>query len=560
MNLKDKSWSIVLERCKEIDVTPIDKDSFTKIQDGKIYPYYFVRCNKCGREYKTTFRKGHLLKCVCHESSQYSRALKYADRCNFDLVETIDNFNNNLYVKHPVKCRLCGKITKQELNGNYIKCDCSKKRCYNTIREKCKTLNLECLNTDEEIINLYKLYGSDTKVRFKVRCLKCGKEFESSLMTKVGCQNCIRLEQYNSAISLLTKWNYSPLFTEEQFVGYFTNCKSVYYPIKCNSCGTEFETTFGTNPIPNMCPSCKRRGVYRSRLEKEIKDYLESKGIKVFSNYKHKNLTFGGRRGFEVDLYLPDYNLAIEFNGYYWHSSIFHEKDYHKLKTEICLKNGIKLIHLWEDTSIGLCKSIIMSKLGLLNKVYARNLSLVDRGIDEFFELNHVDGSCKSIKKFSLVDGTDIKCSLSLREIKIKGESYYEIARFATKRGITVVGGYSRLLKAAKEFIKSTGVRKLYSYCNRDLSPDPFNNFYSNHGFKFDGDSGPIMKYFCLGNKTFKSSLVIPRQVLQKHKLKEILEENGITYDDSKTEEQLLKEINIVRVYNSGNFRYVLEF
>lgn len=557
MNLRDKSWQVVLERCKEIEVTPVDKDSFTKIQDGNNYPYYFVRCNKCGREYKTTFRRGHLLRCICDESSQYNRAVKYADRCGFDLVETIDNFKNDLYIKHPVKCRVCGKISMQNLDGDYIKCDCQKKRCFNTVRKKCKSLNLECLDSDEEIV---KIYRQKSGLRFNVRCLKCGKEFKASLQSTLGCENCIRLEQYKEAINLLNKWKYEPLFSEEEFKGNFYNSKNVYYSVRCSECGTEFETTFGTNPIPNMCPSCKRRGVYRSRYEKEISDFLKRKGIKVYLNYKSRELSFGGRSGFEIDLYLPDYKVGIEFNGYYWHSSIFHDKDYHVRKTEICLKNGIKLIHLWESTSLGLCKSIILSKLGLLTTVYARKFSLVDYGNDEFFEHNHVDGSCKSIKTYSLVDGDDIKCSLSLREIVIGGKKSLEIARFASKRGITVVGGYSRLLKRAIKYSASLGMSKIYSYCNRDLSPDPYDNFYANYGFKLDQNSGPIMKYFCLGNKTIKSSKVIPRQVLQKHKLREILKENGVEFNDKKTEEELLKEINIFRVYNSGNYRYVLEF
>jgi len=63
----------------------------------------------------------------------------------------------------------------------------------------------------------------------------------------------------------------------------------------------------------------------------------------------------------ELDIYLPKLNLAIEFNGLYWHS--YHEtigtspkqldlnymKYRHYNKTKLCLKAGIRLLHIYED-------------------------------------------------------------------------------------------------------------------------------------------------------------------------------------------------------------------
>jgi G:T-mismatch repair DNA endonuclease (very short patch repair protein) len=42
--------------------------------------------------------------------------------------------------------------------------------------------------------------------------------------------------------------------------------------------------------------------------------------------------------GKELDIYLPDYNLAIEFNGLYWHSEDYVGKNYHLNKTIECEK------------------------------------------------------------------------------------------------------------------------------------------------------------------------------------------------------------------------------
>lgn len=59
---------------------------------------------------------------------------------------------------------------------------------------------------------------------------------------------------------------------------------------------------------------------------------------------------------YEVDIYLPEINLAIEFNGDYWHSDKFlvpnHGKsshDYHSHKLSKGLDKGVNVIFVWES-------------------------------------------------------------------------------------------------------------------------------------------------------------------------------------------------------------------
>lgn len=64
----------------------------------------------------------------------------------------------------------------------------------------------------------------------------------------------------------------------------------------------------------------------------------------------------------ELDFYLPEKKLAIEFNGNYWHSTRFKDKDYHLKKTQLCQDLGITLIHIFEFewlSSKEICKLII---------------------------------------------------------------------------------------------------------------------------------------------------------------------------------------------------------
>lgn len=52
----------------------------------------------------------------------------------------------------------------------------------------------------------------------------------------------------------------------------------------------------------------------------------------------------------ELDFYIPDFNLAIEFDGLYWHSTAHQlNNNYHLQKTELCQQSNIQLIHIFED-------------------------------------------------------------------------------------------------------------------------------------------------------------------------------------------------------------------
>lgn len=51
----------------------------------------------------------------------------------------------------------------------------------------------------------------------------------------------------------------------------------------------------------------------------------------------------------EIDIYLPDLKIGFEFNGIYWHSQEFKDKNYHLNKLKLANSKGIKLYFIWED-------------------------------------------------------------------------------------------------------------------------------------------------------------------------------------------------------------------
>lgn len=51
----------------------------------------------------------------------------------------------------------------------------------------------------------------------------------------------------------------------------------------------------------------------------------------------------------ELDIYLPELNTAIEYNGIYFHSDLFENaQTYHLEKSLLCREKGIRLIHVYE--------------------------------------------------------------------------------------------------------------------------------------------------------------------------------------------------------------------
>jgi hypothetical protein len=80
-----------------------------------------------------------------------------------------------------------------------------------------------------------------------------------------------------------------------------------------------------------------------SVMEDELIEWLSEMSIKVVANDRSIISPF------ELDLYIPEHDLAIECNGSYWHSEIQgKDKNYHLNKTNLCKLKGIHLLHLWE--------------------------------------------------------------------------------------------------------------------------------------------------------------------------------------------------------------------
>ena len=89
------------------------------------------------------------------------------------------------------------------------------------------------------------------------------------------------------------------------------------------------------------CDKCNMKHI--SHYEQEIADYISSFCDEIPIKNNRSII-----KPYELDLYYPNKNIAIEFNGDYWHSNRFKNKDYHYNKFRKCLDNNITLVSIFE--------------------------------------------------------------------------------------------------------------------------------------------------------------------------------------------------------------------
>lgn len=197
----------------------------------------------------------------------------------------------------------------------------------------------------------------------------------------------------------------------------------------------------------------------KSRYEDDIKSFLISLGIDNVVENDRSVLD-----GKEIDLYIPDEKLGIEFNGDYWHSDIFKSdhggrSTYQQKKSLAAEEKGVFIFNIFErEWNDILTRENIKDRLRSLlikndRKIPARKCSLCELDASErseFLNLNHIQGNCGSSISYGLKFQGELVACMSFSHPKSKKYTW-ELSRFCTKRGATVQGGASKLFK---EFVK----------------------------------------------------------------------------------------------------------
>lgn len=258
-----------------------------------------VKCRcSCGNEYigrKQSIKSGHTKSCGC---KTYSFDYRARDRVGekYGEWEIIEELGNNR-----VRCRCsCGteRVLRKDIivQGKSKSCGCkSTEMSRQTMLEKYGELSIHKVDSPREAWQIETLHSRDAFMEF----IK------------------------NNYIVKPTIWNLSEDLSVREGV------------IKTALCKYDL---FDYVSIEEL----------RSDRERELSAYIEELATKAGCEVINNDRRVLSKSRSELDIYIPKLNLAFEFNGSYWHCDEFKPELYHQNKTIECLKQGIRLIHIFE--------------------------------------------------------------------------------------------------------------------------------------------------------------------------------------------------------------------
>ena len=287
------------------------------------------------------------------------------------------------------------------------------------------------------------------------------------------------------------------------------------------------------------CRECHTRGT--SRGEKDIFAFIQAmEGVDSLGRVKGEL----SNPRIELDIYVPEKKVAIEFNGVYWHSSKFKDKGAHHTKFKMAEEAGIKLVQVWED-DWNLRRPIVEEHLkqvlgvSTLPKIAARKTKVVEVPYSvakDFLNANHIQGAAGAAFHLSLQYEGDV---VALASFKRRSDGGLELVRYATSANVQ--GGHSKLV---------TYVERNYTYNQLVTFADltfGSGELYRKTGWVEDKFLSPDYQYLVGGRRVHKFN----------YRLKRFREDPDLQYVEGMSESQLSELNGLLRVYDAGKIRFV---
>lgn len=386
-------------------------------------------------------------------------------------------------------------------------------------------------------------------------------KYRESMVKKYGVDNyfksAIRLEEVITDKSKIHNW----LEFKQDPITYI----NTHYHSKPSVRDLELDLGVSNTPIYDIliqfdAKNCVNR--YRSIIESEVIRFIQSidDTIKIV---EHDRVQI---KPYELDIYLPEYQVAIECNPSWTHNSTIDPYSlepksylYHKNKSYLAMSKGIQLFHIfgyeWRYKK-DIIKSMIRNLLGKVDtKIYARNTYVGVVSYEEakqFLTCNHRQGYTSAKWHLGLYDNThQLQAMMSFGKIRLGiGKTAHdtnnciELVRFCNKLNSTVVGGASKLFKY---FIQNFSFDKIISFS--DIAHTS-GNLYSILGFKEMSESAPGYVWVNPATEQYYT-----RIQCQKHNLPNLF--NDVDLDiENQTERQIMESRGYVQVFDSGVKRW----
>lgn len=309
--------------------------------------------------------------------------------------------------------------------------------------------------------------------------------------------------------------------------------------VKCTHCDDVFEVHPQKHIESGYCNKC---GVPSGR--KELIEFVRSLGVETRINDRS---ALGGQ---ELDVYVPQYNLGIEYHGAYWHSHAEKEtteKKYrHQRKALACVEKNVSLLQIFDfewASKRPIVESMIRNACDQSYQIPADDLQLTtinNRATKLFMEDVHLRGHRHAKTALALTRNDEIMMAASFKRHK----DGYEIIRLATRCGYQIEYGVSRILNSF--LAESGGV--LYAFADLRYSSG---RMYEKLGFQRLKVTQP--GYFYIKQVSPAAYIILSRKQCQKHKLPMLLDAQ---FSAKKTESENMFNAYYRRIWTPGSILY----
>ena len=422
---------------------------------------------------------------------------------------------------------------------------------------KCKARNLsknevisKCNEVHGNRYDYSKVEYNKLKDKVTIICPEHG-EFYQSMEKHLHGQGCPKCAKEKSVKKIAIRFNEFVLRANKVHKNKYEYCEEAYNKLKdkvtiiCPKHG-EFWQLASDHLNGHGCPRC---GNNLSVAEDEIIDYIQ----KLLPSTKiiHNDRTVIAPK--ELDIYIPEKRIAIEYNGLRWHSEEYgKDKYYHLNKTLECEKKGIILYQIFEDEYL-LHKDIVLSKLKRILgydediiKIGARKTIIKEidnETAKEFLNKNHIQGFVQSsvyLGAYYMDLLVSVICFMKISD----GE--WNLVRFASNINYNIQGVCSKFIKY---FTTRYSVSLIKTFLDRRWCRSINNNVYTKSGFKLDSIIKPDYRYVKsdIVNRFHKFNF--RKQILLK-KYPQLLNINM-------TETEMTKQLGYHKIYDCGLFKYV---
>lgn len=325
--------------------------------------------------------------------------------------------------------------------------------------------------------------------------------------------------------------------------------------ITCPTHG-DFEQT-PTNHLTGKvaCSPCNHM---KSQQEDAIYKFMS-----IFTKAEARNRTLVAPK--ELDIYLPEHNLAIEYCGMYWHSHTDKEdekanKHKHYDKYKAAQTQGVRVVTMYESEWLErshVLKRLLRAAIGKMKgRIMARKCEVRKVGPKEakaFFEKYHPQGGAGGGSNYALFYKEKmVACMRFSFGINDRGvgakNSTWTLSRYATR--LPVAGGASKLFKA---FLKEERPIEVKSFSdNRYFS----GAMYRALGFSLDQETLPDYqvwsKILGLKPKSHYQRRALPQRIIE-HQVPIVFDPDH----SPQTEQDITYAVGARRIYDCGKKKWV---